>query len=265
MRSSYNIIKNQFAVKSDKKVICTEYEVKNYIPELTEEDDEEETLVDEAGSVKPTIDPEEVLKKYEEIGAKIIHEARQKKEKIETQAQIDAENAEKNAYDKGYKQGTKNGYEDGYKNAYDETIEKARTEAGEIVKKAENILIKAQSDYSEYLESKKNEIVDLALNIASNIVKEKLSKEDSMNKLIEEAFNLSKGEESVIIKVNPHYVNELKKNCDKWKIEYSVKNEIFIIEDESIEKGNAVLEKTSGIVKIGIDIGMEQIRKSLFS
>lgn len=33
--------------------------------------------------------------------------------------------------------------------------------------------------------------------------------------------------------------------------------------DDSMEKGNAILEKPSGIVKVGIDIGMEQIRKTL--
>ena len=31
-----------------------------------------------------------------------------------------------------------------------------------------------------------------------------------------------------------------------------------------MEKGNAIVEKDSGMVKIGIDIGMEQIRKALF-
>ena len=55
----------------------------------------------------------------------------------------------------------------------------------------------------------------------------------------------------------------MKNNISKWKVQYSVKNDIFVMADDSMEKGNAILEKPSGIVKVGIDIGMEQIRKTL--
>lgn len=259
MHSSYNIIKSQFTKNSEKKVISTDYEVKNVLTELLEEEVGEEEEI----QVKPQIDPEEILRKYEEIGKTIIREAQQNKQKIEIEAQINAENKEKEAYEKGYIQGTKNGEEDGYNKAYNETIEKAKAEAEEIVKKAEEILKNAQTDYAEYLEGKKNEIINLALNIAGNILRKKLDKSDSMNELIEEAFRLSKGEKSIVIKINPQYEEEIKKYVDKWKIEYSIKGEVFIMADDSIGKGNAVIEKSSGVIKVGIDIGMEQIKKAL--
>ena len=154
MRSSYNIIKSQFTKNSEKKVISTDYEVKNVLTERLKEAEEEEEEI----QVKPQIDPEEILRKYEEIGKTIIREAQQNKQKIEIEAQINAENKEKEAYEKGYNQGIKNGEEDGYNKTYNETIEKAKAEAEEIVKKAEGILKNAQTDYAEYLEGKKNEI-----------------------------------------------------------------------------------------------------------
>lgn len=256
MHSSYNIIKSNFAKDSDKKVISTEYVVKNFLPQIVENEEE-------IKNVQPEIDPEEILRQYEKIGKEIIKDAQNKKQAIEIQAQIDAENAEKEAYEKGYKQGVLNGQEDGYKKAYEETIEKAKLEAEEIVDKAETLLQTAKENYEEYLEYKKSEIINLALEIASNITKKKLSKEDSMNDLIEEAFRISKGEENLIIKINSLYYSEVRNKISNWKIQYSIKSDIFVLADDNIEQGNAIIEKPSGIVKVGIDIGMEQIKKAL--
>ena len=73
----------------------------------------------------------------------------------------------------------------------------------------------------------------------------------------------NKGEESIILRANSLHVEELKKNCDRWKLSYVIKNEIFVITDDTMEPGNAVLEKPSGIVKVGVDTGMEQVKKAI--
>lgn len=178
---------------------------------------------------------------------------------------MEASNAEKNAYEKGYEQGMKNGYDDGYKKAYDETIENAQKQAADIVGNAEKLLKSAQSDYAEYLDNKKNEVIKLALNIAESITRKSLDRNDSMNDLIEEAFKISKGEESIILRSNSFHIDELKKNCERWKLSYAIKNEIFVISDDSMEPGNAILEKPSGIVKVGVDVGMEQVKKAILA
>jgi len=84
-----------------------------------------------------------------------------------------------------------------------------------------------------------------------------------MNSIIEEAFKISKGEDNVILKANSIHIEELKAEVERWKISYGIKNEIFIIADDFMDPGNAILEKPSGIVKVGVDIGMEQIRKAI--
>ena len=97
MQLSYNnVIKSQFAKNSERKVIATEYVAKNYIPEVEEEEEEIEEIV-----VQPKVDPEEILRKYDEIGKNIIEEAQRNKQKIELEAEITAQNAEKEAYEKG--------------------------------------------------------------------------------------------------------------------------------------------------------------------
>lgn len=263
MQSSYSLIKKGFSKDGESRVISTIFEVKKTEAEQIEE--EVENLEEKVADVKvPEVDPEELLKRYEDIGHRIIQDAKKEKQVITLRAQMDANVAEKNAYEKGYEQGVQNGYDDGYKKAYDETIDAAKAEAAEIVNKAELLLKSAHENYCEYLETKKLEVVKLALEIAENIAKKSLSNDDSMNLIIEEAFKISKGEDNIILKANSIHVNELKSEVERWKISYGIKNDIFVITDDSMEPGNAILEKPSGIVKVGVDIGMEQIRKALF-
>jgi len=260
MQSSYSLIKNGFAKEGESKVISTKYvRPKAMFEELVEE--QVETVIVKV----PQIDPEELLKRYEDIGHRIIQDAKREKQVIDLRAQMEANAAEKNAYEKGYEQGLQNGYDDGYKKAYDETIDVAKAEAADIVNKAELLLKSAHENYSKYLEAKKVDVVKLALEIAENIAKRALSNDDSMNSIIEEAFKISKGEDNVILKVNSIHVEELKSEVQRWKMSYGIKDEIFIITDDFMEPGNAILEKPSGIVKVGVETGMEQIREALFS
>lgn len=265
MQLSYNLIKNGFTKTGEKKIITTDYVSKAQIAEMEEaaKNQEEEEVIEKEEVKAPKIDPEELLRKYEEIGKRIVQDAENEKKALLLKVQQDAINAEKNAYEKGHEQGMKNGYDDGYKKAYDETIENAQSEAAEIVEKAENLLRSAQNDYAEYLNRKRNEIIKIALNIAESITRKNLSEDDSLNEIVEEAFKISKGEESIILRVNSVHVEELKKNCERWKLSYAIKKEIFVIADDSIEPGNAILEKPSGIVKVGVDVGLEQMRKAI--
>jgi len=261
MQSSYNLIKKGAAKQGESKVISTEYNIKKAVFEVIDAEKEKE---EEEVEVKaPQIDPEELLKRYEDIGQRIIQDAKKEKQIIVLRAQMDANVAEKKAYEKGYEQGLQNGYDDGYKKAYDETIDAAKAEAAEIVSKAELLLRSAHDNYAEYLETKKADVLKLALEIAESIARKALGNEESINQIVEEAFRISKGEDNVILRANSIHIGELKAQIDRWKISYGIKNEIFVISDDFMEPGNAILEKPSGIVKVGVDIGMEQIRKEI--
>jgi flagellar assembly protein FliH len=258
MQSSYSLIKKGFAKQGENKVISTEYINRKAVFEELEEEKKEEIIVK-----APEIDPEELLKRYEDIGERIIQDAKKEKQVIALRAQMDANVAEKNAYKKGYEQGLQNGYDDGYKKAYDETIDAAKAEAEDTVSKAELLLKSTHENYLKYLDEKKVDVVKLALEIAESIAQKTLSRDDSMNLIIEEAFKISKGEDNVILKANSIHIEELKAQVERWKVSYGIKNDIFIITDDFMNPGNAILEKPSGIVKVGVDTGMEQIRKAI--
>ncbi|NSB91440.1 flagellar biosynthesis/type III secretory pathway protein FliH [Clostridium saccharobutylicum] len=126
------------------------------------------------------------------------------------------------------------------------------------------LLKSAHENYFRYLDDKKSEVIRLALEIAESIARKELSQAESMNSIIEEAFKISKGEDNVILRVNSIHAEELKSQSERWKISYGIKNDIFILTDDSMEPGNAILEKPSGMVNVGVDIGMKQIEKAIF-
>ena len=145
MQLSYSLIKKASVKQGEHKIVSTKYISKNpEIQEIQEMQKEEEDIVK-----APQIDPEELLKRYEDIGERIIQDAKKEKQVITLRAEMDANVAEKNAYKKGYEQGLQNGYDDGYKKAYDETIDRAKAEAAEIMNKAELLLSSAHENYSK--------------------------------------------------------------------------------------------------------------------
>ncbi|SHI40427.1 flagellar assembly protein FliH [Clostridium cavendishii DSM 21758] len=254
MQSSYSVIKNNSVLNAnDKRRIDTFYEHVS----------KEESIQSEPQKIDDSI-----VESYKNIGENIIKSAKQQKETMLSKAYEEAQQIEKEAYEKAYDEGSKNGYEDGYKQGYKESyekhIEQATLEANAIVENASNILLDAKKQYEEYLVLKKNEIVKLAYNMAENIVKEKLEKEDGIINLLEEVIEKSKESSTFVIKCNKNHIESIENEIEKWKLKFALKGEIFVLEDSSLESGNAVVEKQNGKVMVGLDIGLEKLRENLF-
>lgn len=82
---------------------------------------------------------------------------------------------------------------------------------------------------------------------------------------MEEGIRLSKGEENLVIKCNPKYVSSIKEHIPVWKASYSIGGEIFVLPNEGVSLGNAIIEKASGKVEVGIDVSLKAIEEALSS
>ena len=255
MRLSYNLIKENRVLDKESKVINTEI----ILPKEAEvsnknENENYEMLINDA-------------KKYSEDCRKeaneILEKAKEEKEKLLSETEEKCKELEREAYDKGYEQGLNNGHEDGKKEAYDSCVPEATKYANEIKEKADKMLKNATSDYEKYLDEKKQEILELSVNIASQILKREVNKDSAINSLVDEAVKLSKGAENMVIKCNEAHVEELKKHIERWKTIDNIKGDIFVPPDEDMEKGNAKIEKSTGVIEVGIDIGLEKIKDAI--
>ncbi|MCR4944384.1 MAG: flagellar biosynthesis protein [Clostridium sp.] len=252
MQSSYSLVKKNYVLDGNEKTITTEYTVPN-IMELSED-----------RLSKDDLEKRRYLSSYENIGKNIIADAQKESERIKLEALKNAEKVEKSAYEKGYSQGVKNGYEDGKNEAIQSVIPKAEAEAKNIKNKALAMLTNAEADYEKYMQDKSDEIINLAFNIARKILNREVLKDDGVNSMIEEAFQQSRGESNFVIMCNEVHIDSIKTRIEGWKKKYGILGEIFVIEDNDLEPGNICVEKPSGKVEVGIDIGLAKLEEAIF-
>ncbi|SFA74647.1 hypothetical protein [Clostridium frigidicarnis] len=251
-----NIIKDSSAEKSGRKIITTTYEVKPKKIETLEDEKEKEDTID---------DP----LRFDPLGQIIIEKAKRDRDELLRKTYEEVEtirsDAYNEAYNMGYEEGKTSGYDDGYKEAYDKNIEKAKEEAGSIIENANNILLSAKAQYENYLKEKKEEILDLSLYIAQLALNKEILRDDAMDEVIFNALEESAKAKTYIIKCSEEYIDHINENVILWKEKLALNNcEVFIIKDNSLEKGNAVIEKNNGKIKVGIDVALENIKKELF-
>ncbi|WP_194190921.1 FliH/SctL family protein [Clostridium chrysemydis] len=248
MQSSYNLIKASKSLEGNEKTIQTTYIRENGACGI--------------GTDDLDIDPKEIVTQYKEMANNILEEAQKTRERMLVDIMEESKRLEKEAYENGYRQGFDNGIEDAKKEVYENIIPNANLEASNIINNAHEILKNANSEYNNYLEDKKEEIVELAFSIAEQILKRKVEVDNAISDIVDEAIKDAKGENSLLIRANALDIEELKSHVDRWKISKGIRDGIFIIED-NIDRGNVIIEKDSGIIEAGIEVGLEKIKESL--
>lgn len=215
--------------------------------------------------------PEKLIKEKEDIERKIVEAKEEynnisKKtsleiEKMLNEANIEAKDIERKAYELGYEQGLKNGYEDGFKEAYQKNIDKAIKESKAIKDEGYKTLLQIRSEAADYIKESKNNILQVSIGIAEQVLREKFEDTDTMNKLLENVIKEYNLKKDMVIKINPTYINQLQISDIKNKLDLTQR--VFVICDSDIEKGNVEIETGSGKLIVGIDGVLEKIRSEL--
>lgn len=209
---------------------------------------------------------EEIKQKLEDAQAKydeILNLANIESEKILTESRERSIDIEKKAYTEGYEQGTKNGYEDGYKEAYEDNIEKAKSESLQIVESANKVMLEANNQIASYIKENKKNILSIGISIAEKVLRRQFEDENSMDLLILDVIKEYELKENFVIRVNSIYKESLDKQILQLKENKVIDKDVFILADESIDKGNALIESINGRLIIGIDDVFEKIKEEL--
>ena len=253
-----NIIKSDGVVFKGFKPLKTTHLDNINLKEQVEEDEKIKTELEQTEEelekqiLKAKEKYEEILKQTELDSSKIVEEAQEKACEIKQEA-----------YEEGHSQGLQNGYEDGYKEAYEEHIEKAKSESEKIIQEASSILIDSKKQVVEYLKENKKQIIDLSITIAEKVLKEKFKEVDSMNKILESVINEYEIRENFVIKTNSVYIESINEKVNFLKNEKSIKGQAFVLADDSIEAGNAIIETDKGRLIVGIDCVIDKVKEEL--
>lgn len=272
MQLSSSIIKSSSVVNEGKKYIFTEFDLPN-----KEDNDVEESSVETVAKEQNALrDP---MEEYKRLAKTMFDSYRKKGEEILNKAKEEAEVIKKDAYDtsykKGYEEGEHNGYEDAYKNAYEkaykegyeENIVKANKEREELIKDgqqiSDNLIKSAREEYVAYIEEKKQEIKDMIENIVEHVFKKELEDKAILNNMILDVVNHAKNSKNIVVKSRQENIEEIKNAIDEWKQTNIFKGDIFIIEDDSLQNGVAIVEKDNGKTEIDIKKALDKVREIL--
>lgn len=251
MQLSYRVIKNNSIKNNGFKDIITDTQ---QMPIKSIQDGTIVNNMDSFNNLAKTILENARIQK-EQILARAYEESRI----IEDEALKKAENIAKEAYELGFKKGEEHGFNTAYKEAQQE----AEQEKKLIITSAKELLMSAKAEYEYYFENKKNEIYDLVLCASEAVIKKELSDKSLINNMIYEALEASKKSTNFIIRCNETYVDELKAQIINWKENLGYMGDIFVIKDNSLELGNAIIDKGNGKLEIGIDYALQKIRELL--
>ena len=248
-----NVIKHNNVVPNGSKAIKTHY---FHIPRAM---DNEVSVSNENQLELREEEVRKTLENYENLARTMLENARKQSEVIMSKAYEEAQKIEREAYARGYNCGK----EQGYQEAYEETIGQASQQAEMMLENSSRVLMNAKAEYENYITAKQKDIVDLSINIAETVLKKELVEKGRINEMVYEVLNDSRNAESYILKVNSVHYEELKSRVSNWKERLAIKGDIFVIADDFIEPGNAEIEKNSGKVVVGLNVGMECVREAL--
>lgn len=222
-----------------------------------------EEAFDESEILKVNEEIEEQLHKAKDTCENMISNAQVESERIVQEAQNECEEIKKKAYEEGHNIGLRNGYEDGYKESYEDNIEKAKQESEEIINKANNILLQANEQFTDFLKDSKKDIIRLSVSIAEKVLKEKFKDEESMNNILEATIKEYEIKENFVIRTNAIYIEKVNEQLNELKNQQLIKGESFILADDFIEPGNAIIETNKGRLIVGVDCVLEKVKEEL--
>ena len=239
MQSSFNVIKNSRVIEQGDREITTQRREVTY----------DEIMGENNENIRND------MESFENIAKNIVENARRESEKIISKAIGDSVNAKTEAYKEGLEKGNKKGYENGY----NEAMGAARVDAENIRIMADNILTAAKDEYNQYLIDKKNHIKALVVSIAENILKREVVEKAALNEMIFNSLKAERNIKSYIIKSNSSHFASIKEQIQNWKSKIAFQGDIFVIEDNFLDDGTAVIEKDTGKSIVSIEYGIKKI------
>ncbi len=239
MQSSFNVIKNSRVIELGDKEIKTQ--PRKIITGEVVEDNYRNTIDD--------------MESFENIAGNILEHARLESKKIIAKAYVDSAEIKQQAFQEGLENGRSEGYEKGY----NEAMETSKVDAQAVRTMANNILMEAKIQYNKYLVDKQGQIKSLIVTIAENILKREVLEKEALNEMIFNTLKAERDIKSYIIKSNNSHFESIVQQIEDWKRRLAFQGDIFVIEDDFLDDGTAVIEKDTGKSIVSIAYGIEKV------
>ena len=232
---------------------------------IVEKDDK--TIFEKPNSIEEKVQMEEIKQKYNSIvkkandeADKILEKANEQRENYLNEAYEKSKSLFNEFRDKGFKEGFNEGYEHGYTKGYNE----GKTASDKLIE--ESITIK-----NEYLNTKQNiyheieeDVIQLVINICEKIIYEKVDEDkEYIVTLILKGIDSLTATENLVIRVPKEDYDIVEMSKNKILAKASLVKDIEIKVDNNLNKGDCIIETSSGSVDMSIKDQVDKVKALL--
>ncbi len=204
----------------------------------------------------PVKNSKEIIEEAEEKAFIIIEHA--KKEALR-EAQIALEALKEQTYQEAYNSGLEKGQVKGYEAGHAESKKECELHRSQ----AKAVLENAHKKAIHIIEKNEDEIIQLSIYIAEQILQTVLSKEDALLiKIAQDAFREFKDKKHVIISIHPNKKGFYEANLDELK-RVCPYTEITLLEDEKVSEKGCIFESDSQVVDTQVEGQLDRIKEAL--
>ncbi len=164
--------------------------------------------------------------------------------------------AEEKAREAGWNEGFKAGYRDGR--------EQAVGELRGLVGALETVRRGMENSRSEMLRELEREITALALEVAEKLALQEINANpEAVRNLVRKVIERAGEKRSLRVRLSPEDCRRLREGRQELMASLVEVGELDLVEDESLEAGDCVVETSSGIVDARMERRMERLRSSV--
>lgn len=199
----------------------------------------------------------QIIERARQVQQEILRKTKEDVEKILIEAEKKAKKIEEEYKEKGYQDGYTTGYQEGYKKGEEDAkaiIEEAKTIKEEIIKEKQRMYKEAESD-----------IVNVILLAVEKIVGKYVEEDkDIILNLIKKGMENYNAFDKVTVRVSEEDYEHCIKNKDKILKDIEFLDDVNILKDLSLKKGDCVIETNSGVINSGVSTQLKAL-KNLFA
>jgi len=198
----------------------------------------------------------QIIERARQVQQEILRKTKEDVEKILIEVEKKAKKIEEEYKEKGYQAGYTVGYQEGYKKGEEDA--KAIIEEAKAIK--EEIIREKQRMYKEV----ENDIVSVILLAVEKIVGKYLEEDkDIILNLIKKGMENYNAFDKVTVRVSEEDYEHCIKNKDKILKDIEFLDDVNILKDLSLKKGDCVIETNSGVINSGVSTQLKAL-KNLF-
>lgn len=193
----------------------------------------------------------------------LLEEARQEAAYLRKKAQEEAEALRRQGWEEGYRAGWEEGYRKGIEEAQTEA-EAIRREGEKIREEAKLVLKEAREVYKETIEIAEERILELAMEIAEEIVGRQLElSRDIILDIARRAIQRVAEGQFYTIYASPDEVAFLRQYREELLKEVPPNARLQIIADPAVKPGGCRVETENGFVDATVDTQLAEVRRLL--